>query len=107
MSRKFINLYYFLLFIDNIDDLRGQLAPSQEELQEARDRIEQKKEKIINFIIAHINSVEFIIQEEDDEYEGTVKDFENALALSRESDLDRFNKSHSLPFESGYIKVNV
>lgn len=98
---------YVKLDGNDIDDLRGQLAPSEQELQDAKDRIERKKEKIINFIISHINTVEFIVQEEDDEYEGTIRDFENALALSRESDLDRFDKSHSLPFESGYIKVNV
>ncbi len=100
-------MFYEKLDGSDIDDLRGQLAPSEIELEQARNEIEKQKDKIINYIISHINTVDFVVECEDDTYDGTLKDFENALALARQSDLNNFFNRYSLPFEDGYIKVKI
>lgn len=90
----------------DIAAMRAATAPTQEQLQEARERLEALKNKCIDMVLDHIGTIKIFAVDEDGRHPGTIGDLEESFACAREDGLTRFLKTRRIANpDGGYITV--
>ena len=77
------------------------------DLDQSRKRHEEVMKEVQDFIFSNISKISLIYQAEDEEEEVTFKELERTISVSNTDDLEGLIKKKYIPYEDGYILINI